>query len=366
MKKCRICLETKEITYFVKGRNICKVCSNNKSKCKHSKRSCEICHPDNFSTVILRKCNTCKINKPRVDFYSKDKKCRKCQDLNRRCSHGLYKRRCKECPDGGQYWCKCGNIKSNCKNNCSEDSGNSICEHNKIRSTCKECGGSVFCKEHNRVKKDCIPCDGSGICIHKRRRQNCIPCRGTQVCPHLKQKWSCYICFPTSRKICQSCQLFQVRICNTLCSICEPKNKTFKKEKEEKLLYWLANNNYDFDYNLPCNKNSPGCQIYYPDFLFRLENYFLILECDEQAHTQYTKECEQNREINIATILGMDCVFIRYNPDSKENSEETKLKFLKERLDYYLCDYVHTISVGLIPTVSREYLFYPKNNKFLK
>ena len=42
------------------------------------------------------------------------------------------------------------------------------CEHDKIKSQCRECGGSAFC-EHDIRKFTCKKCGGTEICEHKKR-----------------------------------------------------------------------------------------------------------------------------------------------------------------------------------------------------
>ena len=49
------------------------------------------------------------------------------------------------------------------------------CEHNKIRSHCKECGGSQIC-EHNKRRNRCKECGGSQICEHNKERSHCKEC----------------------------------------------------------------------------------------------------------------------------------------------------------------------------------------------
>ena len=44
-----------------------------------------------------------------------------------------------------------------------------LCEHHRVRSRCKDCGGSSIC-EHRRQRSKCKDCGGSGICEHQRRR----------------------------------------------------------------------------------------------------------------------------------------------------------------------------------------------------
>ena len=78
---------------------------------------------------------------------------------------------------------------------CKECGGGSICEHNRLRCYCKECGGSQIC-EHNRERRKCIECGGSGICEHNKRKERCIECGGSQICEHNKRRENCKECDP--------------------------------------------------------------------------------------------------------------------------------------------------------------------------
>ena len=52
----------------------------------------------------------------------------------------------------------------------------SLCPHQRIRNTCKECGGAGIC-QHQRQRSLCKECGGAGICQHQRRRSRCKECR---------------------------------------------------------------------------------------------------------------------------------------------------------------------------------------------
>jgi hypothetical protein len=52
------------------------------------------------------------------------------------------------------------------------------CEHGRIQSQCKECGGSRICA-HGRQKHQCKECGGSGICAHGRQKSKCLECGGS-------------------------------------------------------------------------------------------------------------------------------------------------------------------------------------------
>ncbi len=86
-----------------------------------------------------------------------------------KCEHNRIRNTCKEC--GGISICEHNKQKSNCKECC----GGSICEHNRRRNNCKECKGGSIC-EHNRIRSRCKECKGSGICEHNKRRNQCKEC----------------------------------------------------------------------------------------------------------------------------------------------------------------------------------------------
>ena len=99
----------------------------------------------------------------------------------RHCNHGRVRSRCKEC--GGASICEHGRRRSSCK----ECGGASICEHGRERSACKECGGASIC-EHGRRRSDCKECGGASICEHGRGRSRCKECGGASTCEHGRRR----------------------------------------------------------------------------------------------------------------------------------------------------------------------------------
>lgn len=53
---------------------------------------------------------------------------------------------------------------------------NQVCAH------CKDCGGSQIC-EHGRIRYSCRVC-GVGRCAHGREKRFCLDCGGSAVCSH--------------------------------------------------------------------------------------------------------------------------------------------------------------------------------------
>jgi hypothetical protein len=68
-----------------------------------------------------------------------------------------------------------------------------IYEHDRRRSTCKDClGSSIY--PHKSRKSYCTECVGSQICEHDRIRSTCKDCGGSSICPHKSIKYRCKDC----------------------------------------------------------------------------------------------------------------------------------------------------------------------------
>jgi len=88
------------------------------------------------------------------------------------CEHQRIRRECKDC--GG--FCEHQRWRSTCK----DCGGSAFCEHQRIRRTCKECGGSAICEQ--RIRRTCKDCGGSAFCEHQRIRRTCKDCGGSSIC----------------------------------------------------------------------------------------------------------------------------------------------------------------------------------------
>jgi len=71
----------------------------------------------------------------------------------------------------------------------------------------------------------------------------------------------------------------------------------------------------------------------FPDIRFDCGFYHLIVEVDENKHRGADYTCDERRMYDIITKLGMPCIFIRYNPDSKESTKEILLKNIEKYLE---------------------------------
>jgi Holliday junction resolvase len=141
-----------------------------------------------------------------------------------------------------------------------------------------------------------------------------------------------------------------------MCPNCHQYDKRVRKEIQIKDLFDKAGIEYDTHDKI----YNGSCLRYRPDFVFKYNDRFIIVEVDEDQHKRYPCECDQIRMINLCQDFGgAPVVFIRFNPD-KYKSFDGKLK--KSKIDKRFPDllkYIDIIKhmpVSSILTVA--YLFY--------
>ena len=122
-----------------------------------------------------------------------------------------------------------------------------------------------------------------------------------------------------------------------------------------------------------------GCSKRRPDLLLDLWNQIIIIEIDENQHTDYDCSCENKRIMELSQDLGhRPIIFIRFNPDDYEKNGKTvsscwgndkkglcvikkskkdewnnRLKILEEQINYWI-NPVNTIN----KTIETIQLFY--------
>lgn len=70
-----------------------------------------------------------------------------------------------------------------------------------------------------------------------------------------------------------------------------------------------------------------GCSRRRPDLLLDMGSHIIIVEIDENAHTNYDCSCENKRLMELSQDLGHRAiVFIRFNPDDYINKSGKKIK----------------------------------------
>jgi hypothetical protein len=234
---------------------------------------------------------------------------------------------CKEC--GGSQICDHGRIKSTCK----ECGGSQICEHGRIKSSCKECGGASIC-EHGRQKSYCKECGGSCICEHGRQKSKCKECIGASICQHGKYNSRCKIC--NGSALCKSswCETNGNKKYEGYCLACfvnNPENHhkpamSNYKTKEKDVVDRITQTFTDFTW-VADKRVQDGCSRRRPDLLLDMGSHIIIVEIDENKHTNYDCSCENKRLMELSQDLHhRPIVFVRFNPDHYTNQEGVSIK----------------------------------------
>nr|SMH63333.1 Hypothetical protein FSTVLC9_298 [Faustovirus] len=115
--------------------------------------------------------------------------------------------------------------------------------------------------------------------------------------------------------------------CDT-CVICRDAQQ-FIKVRENRIKAFLDTNlikyeSHDKIVDTECNK-------YRPDFVIDYGTFYVILEVDEDQHKRYQRECEITRMKNLHQTMGMDTLFIRFNPDIYTDQAKHKIKSYTNR-----------------------------------
>jgi len=154
---------------------------------------------------------------------------------------------------------------------------------------------------------------------------------------------------------------FCVNKCSLTNIFYEQKNQLKKKET---LMIQFLNENLkceEYEYKVIDDKTiDTQCNSYRPDRIYDCGTHFVIVECDEYQHkykqicTQFKslKHQEESRMFAIQQASGINCFFIRWNPDSfkindsicKKYSMNNRLSTLKNLIKY--CCKLEVLSIG--------------------
>jgi len=311
-----------------KQKSICKECGGS-AFCEHGreKRYCKECGGSEICEHGKRKsyCKECG-GSAFCEHGKRKSRCKECGG-SEICEHGKQKSICKEC--GGSAFCEHGKFKSRCK----ECGGSAFCEHGRIKSICKECGGSSIC-EHGKQKRYCKECGGSAFCEHGKFKSICKECGGSAFCEHGKQKRYCKECGGSA--LCKSswCETNANKKYEGFCMPCfvnNPENqdkpamrnyKTKEKEVVDRITQMFVNFTWVAD-----KKVQNGCSKRRPDLLLDMGSHIIIVEVDEDKHTNYDCSCENKRLMELSQDLNhRPIVFIRFNPDAYVNENNILVK----------------------------------------
>ena len=189
------------------------------------------------------------------------------------------------------------------------------CEHGKRKSFCKECGGSQIC-EHGKQKSICKECGGSQICEHGKLKSYCKICDGKYLC---KNEW------------CETSGNIKYEGYCMPCFVNNPENqnkpamrnyKTKEKDVVDRVKQTFPNFTWIND-----KRVQDGCSRRRPDLLLDMGSHIIIVEIDENKHTEYDCSCENKRLMELSQDLQhRPIIFIRFNPDDYTNQDNLLVK----------------------------------------
>ena len=155
---------------------------------------------------------------------------------------------------------------------------------------------------------------GKRICIHNKNIQYCKECGGDKLC---KNNW---------------CEITANLKYQGYCLVCyvnmfpdEPNARNYKT-KEKDVVDRITQTFTSFTW-VADKKVQDGCSRRRPDLLLDMGSHIIIVEVDENKHTDYDCSCENKRLMELSQDLQhRPIIFIRFNPDDYTNQDGLLVK----------------------------------------
>jgi len=189
-----------------------------------------------------------------------------------------------------------------------------------------------FCKEHkleNMVDVTHKRCEYNG-CIHRPLYNNynetkpkfCINHKLPEMVDITGKRCLSSWCF--ERSYSSSCEGYCVR-CYVHLFPDKPIVRNFKT-KEKAVSNFVLENFPDMSW-ITDKRVADGCSRRRPDLILDLGYQVIIIEVDENQHTNYDCSCENKRLMELSKDVGhRNIIFIRFNPDDYKNINNEKIK----------------------------------------
>lgn len=160
---------------------------------------------------------------------------------------------------------------------------------------------------------------------------------------------------------------------NGLClNFCEPDEKykviRLQKKKEMLVLKYLDENFKKLNIKVISDDKivDSRCNRKRPDRIYDCGTHYVIVEIDENQHTRNCKDGELTRMYYVQAACGINCIFLRFNPDDFKINNQVQKVNMNERLKILVkwIDYASTCSpTNDYSKVRYKYLFYNEYNE---
>lgn len=274
-----------------------------------------------FFEYVAKKCVICmkKVPKFRIKGTIKRTHCKTCIPSNRQNDFENCFSKCVVCKQKNAHFRLKGTIqRTHCKTCIPKDVAMNFEYHNHC-SICKKVRASfrligTLTPTHC---KSCIPFDNK----HKFEdiKKKCINCNTTNVNQGLVSPYN---------KFCTACYVNKF----------PERAKTRKYLKKQAIFVgeieqWLKYNEREWNHLKMSVRYDESviafnqCKIKRkPDILIDLQTHIIIIECDENQHSNYDNSCERARNQEIVEAFGFEVplIMLRFNPDSYEDNKSCK------------------------------------------
>ena len=209
------------------------------------------------------------------------------------------------------------------------------------------------------------------LCCHGIRKKMCDECSPQNICYHNKNKYKCNLC---SISLCKNigCNTNMFKQNNKYnqdyCIKCFlEKNPDYKLNSKEHYVFRFILEKFK-NYNWIIDEEINTCEYHLrPDMLLNLYDKVIIIEIDENQHSNYNKYNEEYRLRNIQKSLNKFTIFIRFNTDKNINTaspwkKNNNILILKDEKEWN--DRLNQLYLVVKELIENDEIYIDENDDF--
>jgi hypothetical protein len=314
---------------------------------------CKDCKDDNMIDVKNCKCIKCNIKQPIYNIPD-EKKPAYCNDCKTEEMVDIVNKKCIKCNKIRPNYAYNGqNIATHC-NNCKEDDMIDV-THTKCnidncntRAYYGYCGQSaIYCATHrnSHIDKNFLYTQPKRRCIGNDDEE----CKDIAEygktepthCSDHKTDDEIHLVAQKCSQCCKNDLLNKEGLCITYCAPNQLYQQNKKEKKKEMIVMNYLDNNVKIEniINIQDDKVvNTYCNYYRPDRIYDIGTHYVIIEVDEEQHKGKRSSCSKGeigelaRMHEIQNAVGMNCIFLRFNPDTFKVNNKIQKVSINQRL----------------------------------